>query len=98
MDSQKLLPIPDAVELETGRRPSPPTAYRWVTRGSRGVRLMSQVLGGRRYTTRQAVRDFIDASTAARVVATDMPEMPRSEAATSNAIAQAETELRKHGI
>ena len=65
-DDEKLLPVPTAVELETGYRPTPSTAWRWTKKGVGGVKLETAVLGGRPVTKRVWVREFIDASTAAK--------------------------------
>lgn len=65
---EKYLPLVDAVEEATGRRPHLTTCLRWCTRGTRnGVRLSSRVLGGRRLTTVDAVRDYMNAATNASV-------------------------------
>jgi hypothetical protein len=36
------------------------TVWRWTLRGVQGVRLESILLGGRRFTTRQAVERFVE--------------------------------------
>lgn len=61
------LPLCNAVEQATGRRPHLSTCLRWCTRGSRGVRLESRVLGGRRLCTLSAVLRYLDAVTEASV-------------------------------
>ncbi|MFN0137998.1 MAG: DUF1580 domain-containing protein [Phycisphaerae bacterium] len=38
---------------------SPETAWRWALRGVRGVKLESHVVGGRRFTTREACDRFL---------------------------------------
>lgn len=38
---------------------APETAWRWALRGVRGVKLESYVLGGRRFTTREACERFL---------------------------------------
>lgn len=40
---------------------APETAWRWALRGVRGVKLESYVLGGRRFTTREACERFLAA-------------------------------------
>jgi len=42
-----------------------PTIWRWRQRGIRGIRLETYMLGGRRFTTQEAHRRFVDATTAA---------------------------------
>lgn len=64
-DDEKLLPVAAAVELETGYRPTPSTAWRWTKKGVNGARLQTAVLGGRPVTKRVWVRAFINATTKA---------------------------------
>jgi hypothetical protein len=61
------LPLVKAVEAATGRRPHLSTILRWCQYGSRGIRLESWVLGGRRLTTVEAVKNYMEAVTAASV-------------------------------
>jgi hypothetical protein len=61
LDGEKLFPIPKAFEIETGVRISPATAHRLRLRG----RLETVKLGGRRMTSIEAVRRFIEATTRA---------------------------------
>ena len=63
--NEPLLPLVQAVENATGRRPHLSTVLRWCTRGVRGIQLESWMVGGRRLTSVQAVRRFVDAQTAA---------------------------------
>lgn len=48
--------------LPEDRRPNFSTWWRWSTAGVRGVRLETILIGGRRYTTAQAVERFIASS------------------------------------
>jgi len=57
----KLEGILDVFERKTGRRPNPCTAWRWSTKGIKGIRLQVIFMGGSRLTTEQWVQDFIDA-------------------------------------
>ncbi len=41
------------------RRPSSATVYRWMSKGVRGHKLASLWVGGRVYTTRPAVEEFL---------------------------------------
>ena len=76
-------------------RPSIPTIWRWQGRGVGGVRLETIVIGGRRFTSREAIDRFIAATTAKR----DGPPVSlRSPAARQRAILKAERELRDAGI
>ena len=55
----KFLSVVVAIEKVTGVRVSPATAWRWHSIGSRGVKLKTWTLGSRRFTTLDAVTDFI---------------------------------------
>ncbi len=91
----KLLDFAAASQLlPPGSRPSYSTWGRWILRGVRGVRLESVVLGGRRYTSVQALRAFAEALTsrdADRFPAACSPQ-PRQRDRRE------EAELRKWGI
>ena len=65
MTNETLIPIVDAVERSTGRRPHLCTVLRWCTKGAKGIRLESRVLGGRRLTSVEAVARYVDACTIA---------------------------------
>ncbi len=54
------LPLKEAVYKATGTRPHLATIHRWCMKGSRGVKLESRVLGGRRLTTVDAVERFMN--------------------------------------
>jgi len=80
MTIEPKLPLVDAVEQASGRRPHLSTCLRWCTRGARGVRLESWVLGGRRLTSVAAVLRYMDATTAASVGGTvDPVATPRQQ-------------------
>jgi hypothetical protein len=61
--SAKYLPVAKAIESETGIRPNPVTCWRWYTKGCGGVLLQTKMIGGRRYTTLDLVREFISTRT-----------------------------------
>ena len=61
---EKPLTLAEAARL-LPKRPNPATLWRWRTRGVRGVRLKTSLIGGRRYVTRAALQQFIEAVTAA---------------------------------
>jgi hypothetical protein len=60
-----LVSLNEAVDLLPGR-PHLSTLRRWCGRGVRGVRLETVVVGGRRFTSRVAIEQFIERTTAAR--------------------------------
>ena len=66
MNNETLLPLIEAVQKATGRRPHLSTCLRWCQRGSSGVRLESRVLGGRRLTSTEAVQRYMNAVTTAK--------------------------------
>ncbi len=57
--TEEHVPLSKAAALVPGR-PSAATLWRWATRGARGVRLQTVVVGGRRFTSASAVSRFID--------------------------------------
>jgi hypothetical protein len=68
--SDELLTLPEAAAILPRRRKdtkgkntkvSASTLWRWHTRGSRGVRLEIVKVGGQTYTSREALRAFIEA-------------------------------------
>ena len=63
--NEKLLTLPDAARVPPpGRgntRTHPSTIYRWISRGIRGVRLESICIGGRTYTSAEALQRWADA-------------------------------------
>ncbi|MEX2174604.1 MAG: DUF1580 domain-containing protein [Pirellulaceae bacterium] len=71
------------------------TAHRWRLRGTRGCRLETILVGGIRYTSREALERFVAATTAAA----DGTAVPaRTSAQRERAIAAAERELADAGI
>ncbi len=61
---EHLLTLAQAMH-ELPNRPSPSTAWRWHRKGIHGVRLETTVVGGRRYTSREALDRFLSAVTSA---------------------------------
>jgi hypothetical protein len=56
--------VPFAVGIRSlPGRPHISTGYRFITKGSRGILLETILVGGRRYTSRQALRRFVTAVT-----------------------------------
>ncbi len=71
------------------------TLHRWRLRGVRGIKLETVVVGGRRYTSREAVIRFSSAVTAARDGTAPPVRTPHQR---QQSIARAEQELAKAGI
>jgi hypothetical protein len=69
----EFLSLTEAVFLVTGRRPNLSTSWRWSTKGARGIRLETVIVGGKRLTTVEMVRAFIRASTDARNATYETP-------------------------
>ncbi len=61
------LSLSEAAKAIPGR-PHVSTLWRWATRGVRGVRLRTFVIGGRRFTDVAAIEEFIRRTTAASAI------------------------------
>jgi hypothetical protein len=63
---EDLIPLGQTARLipsrKPGRRVSISCLYRWCAHGRRGVKLESWVIGGTRYTSRQAIARFVAAT------------------------------------
>lgn len=89
-------PLVEAIASETGHRPHLSTAHRWCQRGVGGTKLKSWKIGGRRMTTVEAVREFVEATTSASdPSAAQSPVTPKQ---TSKAHEAAMRELREQGL
>ncbi len=55
--SETLLTFPEAAKLRPGRRHLS-TLHRWRLRGVRGIKLETALIGGRRYTSEEALDRF----------------------------------------
>lgn len=81
--------------LPSESRPSYTTWWRWCRRGIRGVKLETVLLGGRRFTTADAMKTFVTALTSGgsghRPTTSEPRLARRSDRGT-------ETELRMLGI
>lgn len=93
-ETEILLTLTEAAKTLPGR-PSVTTLWRWRTRGVRGVRLDTCAVGGRRYTSREAIQRFIAATTAA---ADGEPAPLRTPHERQRAIDRAERELDALGV
>ena len=95
-DSDKLLPLADAVQLATGHRPHLSTLLRWCQKPNQyGIRLKSWKVGGRRLTTVAAVRCYVDQTT----IAADFDLVPASTTKQqSNAHQRAMASLEREGL
>jgi hypothetical protein len=74
---------------------SPSTVWRWASRGVRGVRLESALVGGRRMTSAEAFARFAEATTATAAGGSPPQRTNREQSA---AIRRAEEALRRAGV
>lgn len=84
---EDLVPVNQAAGLFPVR-PAPATLWRWILRGSRGVRLETLMIGGRRFTSRAAVARFIEGVTRAATPA--LAATPSTTARQRHAAAERE--------
>lgn len=91
---ERLVSLSDACRLLPGR-PHVSTIWRWVSRGVGGVRLETISSGGRRFTSREALRRFVTATTAAANGLAPPTRTPRRRRRDG---AQAREILRRAGI
>jgi hypothetical protein len=90
--ADELLTLPQAAALfpcrRAGSKVSTTTLWRWYSRGSRGVRLEVARVGGQVYTTRDAIRDFIQARSVAGGAA--VPQTPSPSTRSKRAMKELE--------
>ena len=90
---ESLVPINDASEITPGR-PHLATVYRWFTKGVRGgIKLETVLVGGRRFTSREAIQRFCDRLSGDRGDAVHV----RTPKQRQRAAAKANDELSKAG-
>lgn len=68
-DDAKLFPlsqVPAEVDRMHGVRPHRSAVYRWVKRGTSGIRLQVRSIGGKLHTSRPWLEAFFDATTEAK--------------------------------
>ena len=94
IQSESALSLSQAARSLPGR-PHLSTIHRWRLNGVRGVRLETFLVGGRRFTSREALDRFSERVTAA---ANGEPAPRRTNRQRAAAISQAERELNAAGI
>lgn len=66
IQSEETIPlarVPDQLpNTASGNRIHPSTVHRWIKRGVRGIQLETIRIGGRRYTSVEAIHRFIEAT------------------------------------
>lgn len=93
--SETLVPI-NAAPSHIPTRPHVATVWRWIQRGVRGVRLDTVLIGGKRFTSTEAIARFIGGTTAASDP-TPTGKTPTRSKARQAAIEQAEREFETVG-
>ena len=92
--TETVVPIAEAPQHTPGH-PSLATVWRWVLNGTRAGKLESILIGGRRFTSVEAIQRFAQQSTAAA----DGDATPvRTSRQRDRAIEQAERQLDAAGI
>ena len=94
IQSEEILSLSQAARSLPGR-PHLSTIHRWRLRGIRGVKLETILVGGRRYTSREALERFSERITA---IANGEPLPHRTNRQRAAAIGRAERELNAAGI
>jgi len=93
--TEYLLRVPTEAAKHIPGRPHVSTIWRWYRRGIRGIKLEIIRIGGRPYTSRQAIERFVERTTAAA----EAPTVPCSSTrARARAISDAERDLARAGI
>lgn len=93
-ETESLVSLTDAAKSEPSR-PNVTTVWRWHLRGVRGVKLETTLQGGRRYTSREALRRFHERVTAAADGEPVRGETPRQR---ERAIDRAEKRAAELGV
>lgn len=83
LDAEELIPFQKAAAHVPGR-PCLQTLHRWRLRGARGRKLDTVLIGGIRYTSREAIRRFIDAGSPPAEKPAEWPRRRSHEVAAAN--------------
>lgn len=92
---EELIAVRDIPKHVPGNRPHIGTCWRWILSGTRGVKLESVLVGGRRYTSTEALERFFSATTAAASGEAIPARTPRQR---QKAVANAMKELEAAGV
>ncbi len=93
VSSESLITLGEACRVVPPHGVSTATMARWIQRGVGGVRLATIVIGGRRFTSREAISQFIAAQNADESPAPTVSPAQRQRQAKA-----AQTELAKAGV
>lgn len=94
LSTETIFPVSEAPKHIPGR-PSKASCWRWVLQGVGGIKLESILIGGKRFTSHEAVQRFGDRRTAAADGETPPARTSRQREAS---ISKAEAELAEAGI
>lgn len=95
MNLSECLPILQAVETVIGHRPHVQSVRRWIKKGVRGVRLQASFVNGKYLTSESAVREFITATTEARLESNEPPKLEIVKPVKSARVAAAVKEFER---
>ncbi len=90
---EELLTLVEAAR-RVPHRPHIATLHRWVARGVRNVRLEAVRIGGRTYTSTEALQRFVDRLSASRAVTAQ----PECSSDSNQRAEKAEEQLKQIGI
>lgn len=96
VNTETLLAFNDARgEIVSGKRYSLATLHRWRLRGNRGIKLETVLIGGVRYTSKEAISRMISAQNAGTP---DTPDVNISLSQRNRQYEAAQRELEKMGV
>jgi hypothetical protein len=94
LENETLISITDAAK-RCPSRPHVGTVWRWTLNGLHGIKLQSIKVGGKRFTSLEALHRFIDATTARSA---GKPQPVRTRRERQNAVIQAERILLSEDV
>lgn len=95
MQIESTIPFIKAVEAVIGHRPHLQTCRRWIKKGIRGIKLEAIFAGGEYRTTEDAVRQFIHATTQARLESPEPAKIDRVKPVRSGRVKSAVEQFAK---
>lgn len=93
VNAETLVQFTEAAKAFPGRKPCIQTLHRWRLRGVRGNKLDTCLIGGIRYTSREAIQRFIEAQNAG-----DPPAKASTTRQCTKRSAAARQELEAMGV
>jgi hypothetical protein len=92
---ESTVPFIKAVESVIGHRPHLQTCRRWIKKGVRGIKLEAVFAGGEYRTTEDAVREFIHATTQARLECPEPAKIDRVKPVVAGRVKSAVEQFAK---